>query len=177
MRTDALQNRERLIDVARQALEIEPPPTMAAVARAAGVGQGTLYRHFPTWDDLVLAVHRTDVGELVDMVPELLETHSPRDALRIWLGRLAEYGRIKKGLGSAIHSAMHEQLAGEGYAPVVGAIDALLDAGKADGLYRADVTGEELLLLVGFLWRLDLTEGRDERSARMLDVVLAGLVR
>ena len=70
---------------------------------------------------------------------------------------------------------MQEELASEGYAPVVGAIDQLLAAGRAQGLYRSDVTGEELLLMVGFLWRLDLTEGRDERSARMLDMVMAGL--
>jgi AcrR family transcriptional regulator len=175
VRSDAARNRERLIDVARQALESDPPPTMAAVARAAGVGQGTLYRNFPTWDDLVMAVHRTDVAELVDMVPALLEREPPARALRTWLDRLAEYGRLKKGLGNAIHAAMQDQLAHEGYAPVVDAIDRLLAAGRAQGLYRSDVTGEELLLMVGFLWRLDLTEGRDERSARMLDVVMAGL--
>lgn len=170
-----MKNRERLVDVARAALEQDPPPTMAAVARAAGVGQGTLYRNFATWDDLVLAVHRTDVAELVGMVPGLLEREPPERALRVWLDRLAEYGRLKKGLGTAIHAAMQDQLASEGHAPVVGAIDTLLAAGRAQGLYRDDVTGEELLLMVGFLWRLDLTEGRDERSARMLDVVMAGL--
>ncbi|HEY0237996.1 MAG TPA: TetR family transcriptional regulator [Friedmanniella sp.] len=175
MRSDAVENRERLIDVARQALESDEHPTMAAVARAAGVGQGTLYRNFATWDDLVMAVHRTDVAELVAMVPVLLEAEPPQRALEIWLDRLGEYGRIKRGLGSAIHSAMRDQLASEGYAPVVGAMDALLVAGRAAGLYRSDVTGEELLLMVGFLWRLDLTEGRDERSARMLAVVLTGL--
>jgi AcrR family transcriptional regulator len=174
-RSDAVQNRQRLIEVARQALESDPPPTMAAVARAAGVGQGTLYRNFSTWDDLVMAVHRADVAELVAMVPVLLEREPPERALKIWLDRLAEYGRIKKGLGDAMRSAMHDQLADEGYRPVVAAIDALLAAGRAQGLYRPDVTGEELLLMVGFLWRLELTDGRDEKSARMLGVVLAGL--
>jgi AcrR family transcriptional regulator len=176
VRKDAVENRERLIDVARQALESDASPTMAAVARAAGVGQGTLYRNFATWDDLVMAVHRTDVAELVAMVPVLLQSEPPQRALKIWLDRLAEYGRLKKGLGSAIRSAMREQLASEGYAPVVAAMDALLEAGRSSGLYRRDVTGEELLLMVGFLWRLDLTDDRDERSARMLDVVLAGLL-
>ena len=176
MRSDAAQNRARLIDVTREALESDPPPTMAAVARSAGVGQGTLYRNFPTWDDLVMAVHRSDVADLVAMVPGLLENEPPERALKIWLDRLAEYGRIKKGLGSAIHSAMHDQLASEGYAPVVAAMDALLAVGQAQQVFRPDVTGEELLLMVGFLWRLDLTDARDERSARMLDVVLAGLV-
>lgn len=150
-------------------------PSMAAVAKEAQVGQGTLYRNFATWDDLVMAVHRADIAELIDMVPGLIATLPPQEALRVWLGRLAEYGRLKKGLGRAIHSAMHEQLASEGYAPVVGAIDDLLRAGSGRNLYRTDVSGAELLLLVGFLWQLELTPDRDARSARLLDVVLAGL--
>lgn len=177
MRSDATKNRERILQVARLALESDPPPTMATVARAAGVGQGTLYRNFPTWPDLLMAVHRTDVAELVELVPTLLAQHPPRKALRLWLERLAEYGRIKKGLGDAIQAAMQEQLASEGYAPVVGALEALLTAGQSEGMFRPGITGEELLLLVGFLWRLDLTDDRDERSARMLEVILSGLTR
>lgn len=172
---DATENRDRLLRVARLALESEPPPTLAAVDRAAGVGQATLYRNFPTWHNLVMAVHRADVAELIDMVPTLLAEQTPGEALRLWLGRFAEHGRIKKGLGEAIHAARQDQLASEGYAPVVAALEAILAAGIAVGTFRQQVTGEELLLLVGFLWRLDLTQDRDERSVRMLDVIVSGL--
>lgn len=172
MRADARQNRERILGVARTALESEQSPTMVEVARAAGVGQGTLYRNFPTWEDLVIAVHRSDLADLVATAPVLLQQHEPIDALRIWLERLAEYGRIKKGLSGAMHAAMHDQLASEGYAPIVQAMDKLLQAGATNSTIRREVSGEDLLLLVGFLWRLDLT---DARSTRLLSLVLHGL--
>jgi AcrR family transcriptional regulator len=175
MRADARQNKTRILDVARAALNAERTPTMAAVARAAGVGQGTLYRHFPTWQDLVMEVHRSDVAELVDAAPKMIERYPPLEALGAWLAQLAEYGRLKKGLSEAMHAAMREQFAGDGHAPDVSAIDLILDAGKADGTIRDDISGEDVLLLVGFLWRLDLTTDRDERSARLLKVVLDGL--
>jgi AcrR family transcriptional regulator len=175
LRTDARQNRERILEVVRAALNAEPPPTMAAVARAAGVGQGTLYRNFPTWQDLVLEVHRADIADLVAAAPKLLERLPPVEALTVWLGRLADYGRLKKGLSDAMHAAMRERLAAEEGHPVTGPLDLLVDAGKADGSIRADVSGEDVFLLVGFLWRLDLTPDRDERSARLLRIVISGL--
>ncbi|MDT3445066.1 MULTISPECIES: TetR/AcrR family transcriptional regulator [unclassified Pseudofrankia] len=175
MRADARRNKERILDVARAALSAGQTPTMAAVARAAGVGQGTLYRHFPTWQDLVMEVHRADMAELVDAAPKLLEQQPPVEALAAWLSQLAEYGRIKKGLSDAMHAAMREQFAGEEHYPDLAPIDLILDAGKADGSIRGDVSGEDVLLLVGFLWRLDLTADRDERSTRLLRIVLDGL--
>jgi AcrR family transcriptional regulator len=175
VRTDARQNRERILEVARAALNAEQAPTMAAVARAAGVGQGTLYRHFPTWPDLVMEVHRADMAELVDVAPELLGRQPPLEALATWLGRLAEYGRLKKGLSDAMHAAMREHSGGEEHYPDLTPINLILAAGQADGSIRGDVSGEDVLLLVGFLWRLDLTADRDERSTRLLHVVLDGL--
>ncbi|MEV4759957.1 TetR family transcriptional regulator [Micromonospora sp. NPDC049559] len=175
LRTDARQNRERILEVARAALNAEPAPTMAAVARAAGVGQGTLYRHFPTWQDLVLEVHHADIADLVAAAPRLLEQLPPIAALAAWLSQLADYRRLKKGLSDAMHAAMRERLGGEEGHPVTGPLDLLVNAGKADGSIRADVSGEDVLLLVGFLWRLDLTPDRDERSARLLRIVLGGL--
>jgi AcrR family transcriptional regulator len=175
VRTDARQNKERILQVARSALSSEQTPTMASVARSAGVGQGTLYRHFPTWQDLVMEVHRADMAELVEAAPTLLERLPPIEALGAWLDRLAEYGRIKKGLSDAMHAAMREQFAADEHYPDLTPIDLILAAGRADGSIRDDVSAEDVLLLVGFLWRLDLTPDRDERSARLLRVVLDGL--
>lgn len=175
LRADAKQNRERILEVARAALSAGQTPAMAAVARAAGVGQGTLYRHFPTWQDLVLEVHRADIAELSGAASRLLGRQPPVEALAAWLSQLAEYGRIKKGLSDAMHAAMRERFAGEGHYLILSSIDLLLDAGKADGSIRGDVSAQDVLLLVGFLWRLDLTGDRDERSARLLRIVLDGL--
>jgi AcrR family transcriptional regulator len=174
-RADAELNRSRILDAARASLAESGDASMQSIAKRAGIGQGTLYRHFPTREALVLEVHRRDVAELVDAAPVLLTEHQPRDALRLWLERLAVYGQIKRGLAGALHTATYRQLAGEGYGPVIGAITVLLDACKEAGAVRNDIEAEEVLLLVGFLWRIETDSGWAVRTARMLDIVMAGL--
>jgi AcrR family transcriptional regulator len=174
-RADAELNRSRILDAARASLAESGDASMQSIAKRAGIGQGTLYRHFPTREALVLEVHRHDVNELVDAAPALLAEHPPREALRLWLDRLARYGQIKRGLAGALHTATHSQLAGEGYGPVINAITVLLDACKETGAVRDDVEAEELLLLVGFLWRIETDSGWAARTARMLDIVMRGL--
>ncbi|MBL0888313.1 TetR/AcrR family transcriptional regulator [Myceligenerans indicum] len=175
LRADARLNRDRIVAAARAELASARTPSMVDVARAAGVGQGTLYRHFPTWQDLLLEVHLSDMDELAAAAPRLLEEHPPLEALRRWLQQLAEYGRLKRSLSDAMHHLIRDRSAAEGQFPNLGPFDLLIDACKADGSIRQDVTGYDLMLLVGFLWRLDLTDTRDERSSRLLDVVLDGL--
>ncbi len=148
---------------------------MQAVAKAAGVGQGTLYRHFPTREALVLAVHRTDVAELVDAAPALLQDHPPMTALRLWFDQLAQYGRIKHGLAGALHNVTRAQLASEGYTPVVAAIALLLQAAQDTGTVRIDVDAEDVLLMVGFLWRIDPDADWQHRSAHLLELVMDAL--
>jgi AcrR family transcriptional regulator len=148
---------------------------MQSIARGAGVGQGTLYRHFPTREGLVLEVHRRDVEALVASAPELLEAMPPRDALRKWLENLAAYGRVKQGLLDVMYVATHEQLSNEGRQPVIEAIDLLLESGRRQGVVRADVNGADILLLVGFLWRFPRDMGSDADVRRLLDVVVDGV--
>jgi AcrR family transcriptional regulator len=175
VRADAEGNRRRILEVARAALEAGSTPRMAAIAREAGVGQGTLYRHFATWSELTLAVHRDEMNALVAVAPELLETLAPLEALRAWLTRLAEYGLLKRDLGDAMHLALQEQVPTSDGALDLTALDTLLAAGRAAGVVREDVTPADLLQLVGFLWRLERTRDRAERCARLIDVVVSGL--
>ena len=175
-RADAELNRSRILDAARACLAESGEASMQSIAKRAGIGQGTLYRHFPTREALVLEVHRHDVAELVDAAPALLAEHPPREALRLWLDRLAQYGQIKSGLVGAFNTATHKQLAGEGYGPVINAITMLLDACKQAGAVREDVEAEEVLLLVGFLWRIETDDKWAARTARMLDLVMEGLI-
>ena len=170
MREDGERNRSRIVSAARSALDHDETPTMAAVARAAGVGQATLYRNFATWSELVLAVHRNDMNELIESAPRLLEEHSPLEALKLWLEQLADYGRIKKGLSEALHAQL-----GTDTSPVTYPLELFMNAGHSDGSIRASVDAEDVFLLVGFLWRLELTTDRDQRASRLIEVILDGL--
>lgn len=175
MRADAETNRQRILDVARSALLEGSRPPMAAIARAAGVGQGTLYRHFPTWADLVLAVHRDEMNGLVAAGPQLLETYAPLEALRQWLQQLAAYGRLKHDLSDAMHVALLEHAPTNNGSLDLTALDALLAAGSNDGTLRGDITARDLLQLVSFLWRIEDGPDQTERCDVLLDVVINGL--
>lgn len=177
MRSDAEQNRARILEVARAALAASSDASLNSIAKRARVGPGTLYRHFPSREALMLAVYRQDVRELVDTAPALLAEHPPFEALRLWFGRLASYGRIKHGLAQILDAVTSADLAGETYGPVVDAITLLLDAGKEAGTIRPDVDADEVLLLVGFLWRIDADADWDARSRHMLGLVMDGLRR
>ena len=174
-RADAELNRAKILDVARAALAVSGEISMQAIAKQAGIGQGTLYRNFPNREALVLAVHRHDVQALVDAAPELLAAHPPLEALRLWFDHLASYGRIKHGLAGALHTATRAELEGEGYGPVVGAIALLVEAGQRVGAVRPDLDAEEVLLLVGFLWRIGPDADFEARSRHLLDLVMDAL--
>src|SRR3954453_19168821 len=94
-RADAQRNRERILQAARDLVHEPGELKLNAVAKACGIGQGTLYRHFPTREDLLAEVYRRDVEELVAAAPRLLATHQPLDALAAWFDRVAAYARVK----------------------------------------------------------------------------------
>ena len=172
LRADAEQNRARILDVARTALAASGEVTLNSIAKQAGVGQGTMYRHFPNREALLLAVYHQDVRAVIDAAPALLADHPPLTALRLWFDRLAAYGRIKQGVSAAVEAATRADLSHEYYGQVIDVITLLLDAGKATGDLRPDVDAAEVLLRVGFLWRLP---GPDTDTRHLLDVVIDGL--
>jgi AcrR family transcriptional regulator len=175
VRADAQRNRDRILAVAHQALAADSSTSLNAIAKKAGVGPGTLYRHFPSREALVLAVYRHDVAQLADLAPELLQRHPPVEALRRWFEGLAHYGRIKHGLAEVLHAATSDGLAGETYEPVIGALTALLDACEQTGATRPGLDPDDILLLMGFLWRIDPNADWEQRTSRMLDIVIDGL--
>jgi AcrR family transcriptional regulator len=175
LRTDAQQNRERILEAAREAFAESGDASLNSIAKKAGVGPGTLYRHFPSREALVLAVYRYDVQKLADAAPELLASYPSVRALRLWCDRLAHYGLIKHGLAEVLHSVTSDGLAGETYGPVIGAITVLLTACEQDGSIRPGVDPDDILLLLGFLWRIDPGPDAATRAARLLDLVIGGL--
>lgn len=177
LRADARANKDRILDVARAAFAIAPETSMNAVAKAANVGAGTLYRHFPSREALVLAVYRKEIQALVDLAPALTAKHPPLEAFSRWCDRLADYGRIKHGLADVIHATLTDRDHEETYWPMVGAVDHLLKACEASGDFRAGIHPEDLLLLLGFLWRIKPGADGDGQAARMLRLTIEGLKR
>src|SRR5690349_1926125 len=90
LRADARANRDRILDAARDSLATDPAASLNSIAKAAGVGAGTLYRHFPDRESLVLAMYRKEIETLVALAPALLRKHAPLKAFRIWCDRLAQ---------------------------------------------------------------------------------------
>ncbi len=175
LRADAQQNRDRILEAAREAFAASGDASLNSIAKKAGVGPGTLYRHFPNREALVLAVYRHDVQRLADSAAELLTENEPLRALRLWFDRLAYYGMIRQGLADALHAATSDGLAGETYGPVIGAIALLLAACADDGSIRGGIDPDDVLLLLGFLWRIDPGSDADARAARLLDLIVDGL--
>jgi AcrR family transcriptional regulator len=173
-RADAEQNREKIVEAARTALTRSSDATLNSIAKQAGVGQGTLYRHFPTREELLVAVYRVDLRDLLDAAPEFLTSYPPDEALRRWLDRLAGYGRIKHGAAEAVHAATRADLSAEYYAETVAVIGRLLAAGQQAGVLRPDADAEDVLFLVGFLWRVP-NENWEARTAHLLDLVMDAL--
>jgi AcrR family transcriptional regulator len=174
-RRDAVSNRERILTAAHEALAVAGGTSLSAIARKAGVGIGTLYRHFPTREALILELYRHDIEHLIGLVPVLLETHPPRLALRRWFDEVARYGQLKFGAAEVIHAATSGGLDDEYYEPFVRAIAVLLEAGAADGSLKPGLDPEDVLLQLSVLWRIDPVPGGEAQAARILDLIVDGL--
>lgn len=174
LRADALKNREHILQVAHEAFAESGDTSLNVIAKRAGVGAGTLYRHFPTREDLILAVYRHDIQGLVDSTDDVLAAHAPLDAFRIWFQTLAEYVRLKHGLGDALNTAAARNIVAETYAPVTSAVAALLHACERDGSVRPGLDPADVLLLMGFLWRVTPDERGEEQGRRLMELAIEG---
>lgn len=174
-RADAQQNRGRILQAAYDAFAESDDASLNSIAKRAGVGAGTLYRHFPTREALILAVYRHDVQVLAGSVAEVLVECEPLDAFRMWFDRLADYVRIKHGLGEALHSAAVQDVVNETYAPVTAAVGELLAACEAAKVLRPGLDPADVLLLMGFLWRVGPGEDGKAQAARLFDLVVDGI--
>ena len=174
-RADARQNREWILEAARAAFATSPDASLNSIAKAAGVGPGTLYRHFPTREALVLAVYRKEIAALVDLAPALIVAHAPLEAFRAWCDRLADYGRMKHGLAVVLHTAISDRDHEETYWPMVGALDQLLKACAVAGAFRSNIDAEDVLLVFGFLWRIKPGPGSEAKARRLIDLLIDGL--
>lgn len=176
-RADARTNRDRILAVARDTLAIDPAASLHSIAKAAGVGQGTLYRHFPTRESLVLGIYRDSIDELVSLAPSLLEAFKPLEAFRRWAERFVDYGRKKHGVADMLRAAMTDQDFRETYWPMVDAVRLLMDACVDAGEVSKPVDAEDFLQLLALLTQLPPTAEGTARSERLLKLAFHGLER
>ncbi|MEU9954779.1 TetR/AcrR family transcriptional regulator [Streptomyces sp. NPDC050982] len=173
VRSDARENRARILAAAREALAADGSTSINQIAQRAGVGSGTLYRNFPTRESLVLAVYQDEVARITGTVPGLLAQMPPLEALRHWTTDLVEAMRRKHGLGDALGPGAHQAISEQSYGPVIAAITQLLDAGKKDESIRPDADPGDFLQLTGALWRA--SSSPQDRVPHMLALILDGL--
>jgi AcrR family transcriptional regulator len=176
VRSDARRNREKLLEVATAAFAAADgrSVSLASIARDAGVGIGTLYRHFPNREALVEAIYRAGLAEVAAAAGQLLKRHPSRTALRRWMDRYASFVAAKRGMAESLHAifesgAMEPTQTRES---ILGAVDMLLRAGAADGSLRSDVQADDVLSsLIGLM----LASGSPEQTGRLLDLLVAGV--
>jgi AcrR family transcriptional regulator len=177
-RSDAVRNRERVLGAAKAVFSAGgPDASLEAVAKRAGVGIGTLYRHFPTREALFEAVYRHEVEQLGELADALKSNAAPVDALRQWLRSVVEFVATKKGMSAALALAAHNSsdLAAYSFDRLTKAVAALLDRAVAAGEIRADVGPEDVLrALVGMCYLHD-QPGWQASVLRLMDIFVDGL--
>jgi AcrR family transcriptional regulator len=179
MRADARRNYDRLLAAAWDAFAERGSDdvSLEEIARRAGVGIGTLYRHFPNRQSLLEAVYRDQVVALGGHATKLLASESPADALAEWLRELVIFTSTKRGLGRELVASMETE---SSLLPVCKAVvgqstSALLERAQQAGAARADITGLDLIRLThGLVMASDQAPGGAELD-RMLSVIVAGL--
>ena len=176
-RTDALRNRERVLEVAKAAFtRLGATASLEEIAKMAGVGIGTLYRHFPTRDALIEGVYRNEVEKLADAANRFAEKMCPLEALRAWMLLLVDYIAAKHIIAPALNtiaggaSRLHE-----GTRTIIqGAIDGLVERAKRSGDLRRDLDAYDLLrALIG---ASHVGSGADwpQSGRRLVDILIAG---
>ncbi|MCX5398942.1 TetR/AcrR family transcriptional regulator [Streptomyces sp. NBC_00102] len=177
-RADARRNRDKLIEAARSAFAAaDDTVPLETVARAAGVGIGTLYRHFPTREALVEAVFAAELDAVTASADELLAGLPPEVALRAWMDRYAGFVATKRGMlgtlragwasGAIATPATRERL--------TAAIGVLLAAGARTGSLRSDVDPDDVTTMVFGVFHSVAVDDTPDRIGRVLDLVVDAL--
>ena len=177
-RVDSIRNRERLLEAATEIFSAGgPQASLEAVAKKAGVGIGTLYRHFPTRDALFEAVYRHEVDLLGDLAEGLARDEAPVEALKTWLQANVRLVATKKGMIEALQLAAHgsSELKAYSYDRMIGAIRLLLDRAVKAGEVRGDVPPEDLLRTLVGIYYSQGTGDWQPTALRMVDVFVDGL--
>ncbi len=179
-RADGLRNRESVLKAAKVVFGAGGPAgSLEAVARQAGVGIGTLYRHFPTREALFEAVYRREVEQLADFAEQLRSEATPVEALRLWMRSSVEFVATKKGMSAALAVVAHgsSDLAAYAFDQLTQAMDDLLRRAVEAGGIRADIGSEDLLRALFGMCYTHEKPGWQANVLRLVDVLVDGLCR
>lgn len=177
-RADATRNRDQLLAVATRVFgSADTEPSMRAIAREAGVGIATLYRHFPTRESLVDAVYRDQVARLTAGARDLLGQLPPAAAMRQWMDLFGDWIATKNGMldtlltmiesGEIAHARTRTEL--------LAAITTILDAGRATGDLRTDVTADDIAAALIGIFTVAPRPEHGAKAGRLLNLLMDGL--
>jgi AcrR family transcriptional regulator len=178
LRADASRNRETLLAAATRAFAAaETEPSMRAIAREAGVGIATLYRHFPTRESLVDAVYHDQVERLTLGARELLEQLPPAEAIRRWMDLFGDWLVTKHGMIDTLLAMIEsgEIALAQTRTELLDVITAILDAGTAAGDLRADISAEDIAASLIGIFTVAGKPGQRAQANRLLDLLMDGL--
>jgi AcrR family transcriptional regulator len=178
-RADAVRNRERLLEAAKGVFSAGGPnASLEGVAREAGVGIGTLYRHFPTREALFEAVYRREVDQMAAYAIALSRDEDAVEALRRWLHRAVDMIATKKGMITALALAVDSgcEVYQYSFQNLARSVQLLLDAAVQAGRIRSDVGADDVLrALIGMSYP-DTRDGWREQAVKLLDILVDGLL-
>lgn len=178
LRADARRNREKLLTAAAEVFAAAgEDATLEAVAARAGVGIGTLYRNFPDREALLVAAYQREVDALCLAVTDLLESKPPDEVLLEWAERFAAYAATKRGMGSALQTALASDLPlhAETRERILAGFRQILDAGAAAGTLRSDIDAEDVMRVISAIWYVPAGPAWRETVRNMLRLVVDGL--
>ncbi|MET1073037.1 MAG: helix-turn-helix domain-containing protein [Umezawaea sp.] len=177
LRADARRNRAKLLAVAAEVFAAHgTDASLDEIAKRAEVGPGTLYRHFPTRQDLLAELLRDRVDALAAKAAELLASPSPGAALNTWLEAVAEHATTYRGLAGVLITAERSEVLAACHDEMRAAGAALVDRAKEDGALRGDVALTEVFDLVNAVaWAGEQGDDPTRRTRRLLALVLDGL--
>jgi AcrR family transcriptional regulator len=176
-RTDAQRNRERILEVAKEAFtQSGANASLDDISKQAGVGPGTLYRHFPTREELIEAVYRTEVEKLAAAEQTLAETMPPLDALRAWMLLFVDYISTKKIIAVALNSmvAGPSKVFEASYGQVWEAIRALVKRAVKSGDIRKDLDPIDLLRALIGVANVGTSPDWQQSARRLVDILILG---
>jgi AcrR family transcriptional regulator len=176
-RSDAQRNRERILEVAKEAFtRFGAEASLDDIAKQAGVGPGTLYRHFATRDALIEAVFRSEVEKLAAAARRFAETMPPAEALRAWMLLFVDYIAGKEIIAPALNSVVGgpEKLYERTRQPIQGAIDALVKRAIKNGDIRSDLDPFDLLRALVGVSHVASGPGWQASARRLVDILILG---